>query len=340
MVKAPGQLLLMRRMRILNAEGLDYCAEARAVLAGFCTLREGELDRTALLASVGEFDGLIVRLGHRVDEEVLAAAPHLRVLATATTGLDHIDVAAAARLGIEVLSLKGETGFLEQVTATAEHTWALLLALVRCLPEAVADVRAGNWQRDQFRGIELSGRVLGVVGYGRLGRMVARYGVAFGMTVLAADPVLPQSLPDGVTGCDLGTLLATADVVSLHVPLSPATCNLIDAAALAHMRPGSILVNTSRGEIVDMDGLLAALERGAIAGAALDVVPREAQGHATMQAHRLIRYASTHRNLIITPHIGGATFDSMRKTEVFMATKLKTWAGQHGFATHGFATGS
>lgn len=322
----------MGRLRVLNAESLDFSEEARAALREFADLQEMQLDRAGLLAQVVGFDAVIVRLGNRIDGEVLAAGSALKVVSSATTGLDHIDLEAAQRAQVDVLSLKGEQEFLQSVTATAELAWALLLALVRRVPAGVADVGQGNWQRDRFRGIELAGRTLGIIGYGRLGRMVARYGIAFGMNVLVTDVVRASAMPEGMTFTDLSALLAASDVVSLHVPLDDATRGLIGGAALARMKPGALLVNTSRGEIVERDALLAALVSGRLGGAALDVVDDERPGAGTMKGHPLIEYAAEHENLIITPHIGGATWDSMRKTEVFMAHKLRRWARDKGFA--------
>src|SRR6185312_4409684 len=157
---------------------------------------------------------------------VMDAGKRLRAIVTATTGLDHIDLDEAKRRGIAVLSLRGETEFLESVTATAEHTWGLLLALVRKVAPAFDDIRKGNWQRDNFVGCTLSGRTLGVVGYGRLGRMVARYGQAFGMNVIVND-IAPARLDAGIRSCSLAELLGNSDAVSLHVPLNDTTRGMI-----------------------------------------------------------------------------------------------------------------
>ncbi len=321
----------MRRLRVLNVESHEYTAGARAILQSFAELVEGQYDRPALLAALPAHDALIVRLGHRVDEEVLHRAPALRVVVSATTGLDHIDLEAAKRRSVEVLSLKGETEFLSQVTATAEHTWALLLALVRQLPAAAADVRDGHWRRDLFRGRELSGKTLGVIGYGRLGQIVARFGVAFDMRVLVCDTRQLATVPDGIGSCSMEQLLADADVVSVHVPLVATTRGLIGRAEIARMKPGAILLNTSRGEIVDANALLDAMTSGHIAGAGVDVVPEERPGTATMLRNPIVEYARRADNLLVTPHIGGATWDSMRKTEELMAERLRQWAVRHGF---------
>lgn len=315
----------MSRLRILNAEALNYSDKARAILRDIGDLTEAQLERSDLIRALPEYDVLITRLANRIDASVMETGKRLRAIVTATTGLDHIDLDEAKRRGIAVLSLRGETEFLESVTATAEHTWALLLALVRKVAPAFDHVRRGDWQRDNFVGRTLSGRTLGVVGYGRLGRMVARYGQAFGMNVIVND-IAPDRLGAGIRSCNLDELIATSDVVSLHVPLNDTTRGMFGKNEFAQCKSGSVLVNTSRGEIVDGAALIAALDSRRLSGAALDVVADEKPGEGTMREHPLLRYAGTHDNLLITPHIGGATEDSMHQTEVFMAEKLRRWA--------------
>jgi D-3-phosphoglycerate dehydrogenase len=306
---------------ILNIEPADYSPQARAILQSAGELREKALSRAALLRDLADVDVLITRLAHRIDEPVFAAAPRLRVLVTATTGLDHIDLTAARRRGVQVLSLKGETRFLRTIAATAEHTWGLLLALLRHIPAASADVRAGRWNRDAFIGNELRGKRLGIVGVGRIGEKIARYGLAFGMKVSGYDP-LRRRLPRGVTRCpSLDALLRRSDILTLHVPLEPGTTAMIDAAAFARLPPGAVLINTARGAVVDEAALLAALQSGRLAGAGLDVVCDE-QGIEAGRLHPLLRAARHHPSLLITPHIGGCTVESRARTEVFMARKL------------------
>ena len=173
--------------RILNAEPDGYSYAATEVLRSFADVVEQPVDRAGLRAALPGFDALIVRLGFRVDHELLAAGTRLRVVATATTGLDHVDLAEASARGVEVISLRGEREFLDGIHATAEHTWALLLALLRRVPWAMASVVDGHWERDEFRGRELFGKRLGIVGLGRVGRQVAQFGRVFGMSVAAYD---------------------------------------------------------------------------------------------------------------------------------------------------------
>jgi D-3-phosphoglycerate dehydrogenase len=314
---------------ILNAESSGYCHRAAEIVRSLGELRGAQLDRTGLLASIGDADVLIVRLGNRIDAEVLDKAPRLRVIVSATTGLDHIDLEAARARGITVLSLRGETDFLNDVSATAEHTWALLLALLRKLPEAFRSVRAGEWDRDRFRGRELSGKRLGILGLGRLGTKVACYGISFGMSVVAFDPYRSNWL-DGVVHADtVEHVLSNCDVLTLHVPLSAETKDMIGPRELGLLVEGSILLNTSRGELVDETALLSALEAGRLAGAAVDVVRGEQDHRRGLHRSPLVDWAIRYpERLLITPHVGGATVESMEKTEIFMAQKLATFLGR------------
>jgi len=284
-------------------------------------LREASLSRRRLLAEVQDADALFLRFSHRIDEDIFRAAPRLRAVATNATGTDHIDARAAARHGVAVLSLKGETPFLRTIHATAEHTWGLLLALVRRLPAAADDVRAGRWRRDLFLGRELAGKRLGIVGFGRIGEKIARYGRAFGMDVHAHSKG-PAPRAVGVRfHRSLGSLLKISDVLTLHVPLAPDTVGLIGRSELTRLPKGALVLNTSRGAVMDEPALLRALRSGRVAGAALDVLAGEGKSKFP-KGNALAAHARRHDNLIITPHIGGATMESWAKTEVFMARKL------------------
>lgn len=320
-------------IRILNVEPQDYSSVARRVLQGLGELAEEPMSREEMLARLPGFQVLITRLGHQIDAQVLRAGPDLRCVVSATTGLDHIDLEAAAQLGVEVLSLRGEWDFLETVSATAEHTWGLLLALVRNLPAAFDAVRQGRWDRDAFKGRELMGKTLGCVGLGRLGRKVAAYGLVFGMQVAAYDPS-PLKWVEGVRrAASLEELLPQCDVLSLHPPLNRETQGMIGREQLNLLPRGAVLINTARGGLVDEAALLQALESGHLAGAALDVLAHEKGGG--MPHSPLLAYARSHDNLIITPHLAGATRESMAKTELFMANKLAAWLAAQGLTGKG-----
>lgn len=286
------------------------CAQARASLA-----------RRFRIASTGRgAAALYVKLKQRVDGRLLDGHPELRFVVTPTTGLTHVDLEACRARGVEVLSLRGEEAFLRTISSTAELTWGLLLALERRIPAALDSVRGGVWDRDLFPGRELHGKTLGVVGLGRLGSMVARYGLAFGMRVLYAEP-RAVSLR-GAQKVALKRLLAESDVVTLHVHAGPDTDGLIGPAAFAAMKRRPVLLNTSRGSLVDEKALLKALESGRVRGAGLDVLADEHAGKKDWPARdALVAYARRHDNLILTPHVGGLT-DAAERAELFAARKL------------------
>ncbi|WP_428938599.1 2-hydroxyacid dehydrogenase [Fontivita pretiosa] len=279
-------------------------------------------DQQVLLERIGEFDAYFASLQVRADAQVLARAPRLRVIATASTGTDHIDLAAARQRNIAVLSLKDDTAFLNQLTATAELAWALLLATVRRLPAAVAAARQGIWGRDRFRGHQLSGKTLGVLGYGRLGRIVAEYGKAFRMRVLACNDTEVSPAP-GVQMVSFDTLLRESDVLSIHIHLTDRNRKLINRNAIQRMKPGCVLINTSRGGIIDEPALLEALQTGHLAGAGLDVI--DGEWEPDLANHPLLRYAREHENLVITPHIGGVTYESQRMAFAHTVEKLRNF---------------
>ncbi len=280
-----------------------------------------DLDRQSLLAAVGEANVLWVRLRNRIDAEVMSAAPQLAVIVAHSTGLNHIDLVEAERRGIKIVSLKGEADFLKDIRATAELAVGLLLNVARHIPTAIAHASQGGWNRDLFKGNELCGKTVGIVGYGRLGRIVARYLMAFDMRVLTTDPYINASaIEPGVSFVPIDELLRESDVVSLHVNYSPETVGFFGREQFAAMKPGAWFINTARGELVDEAALLDALRSGHVAAAGLDVVCGERPDG--MAEHPLVAYAREHDNLIITPHIGGCTVESMEKTEVFLAQKL------------------
>lgn len=278
------------------------------------------VDAPALRAALQDLDGLVeatTRLP--LDAEAFASAPRLRIVSVAGTGDAHVDRAAAAAHGVEVRTLAEDRALLETLDPTAEHTWGLLLACARRIAEAGAHVHAGGWERERFPGMLLSGRRLGIVGLGRLGRKVARYGLAFGMEVVATDPVDDGRRPDGVTMVDLDTLFATADVVSVHVPLDATTVGLVSRRLIDRMRPYAILVNTSRGAVLDEDALADAIEGGRIAGAALDVLAHE----PPRADDRLVALARRDARLVITPHLGGYVPEVLRTACAHAATKVR-----------------
>lgn len=270
-------------------------------------------------------EALFVRLRYKVDDALLDRFPDLRVVATPATGLVHLDLDALRRRGLRLVSLKGETAFLRTLTATAELAWGHVLSYHRSLPAATRSVVEGEWDRDLFVGEELRGKTLGVIGMGRLGVMVARYGVAFGMRVIYADP--RRARIAGASRISFARLLAESDVISVHVHATPENDGMFGAREFARMKRRPLFVNTSRGELIDETALLRALKSGWIRGAGLDVLRGEhwntaAEKRAWHRANPLIAYARSNRNLLITPHIGGLVQDGARRAELFTVARL------------------
>jgi glyoxylate reductase len=290
--------------RIVDGEALD---RLRAVHTVEVWTGDAPPTREQLITGLGDAEGLLCMLSDRIDAEVIAAAPRLRAIANYAVGTDNVDLDAALARGIAV----GNTPNV-LTDATADLAFALMLAAARRLPAAERSVRAdewGTWEATRWNGAEVHGATLGIVGFGRIGRAVARRAEGFSMNVLAT-----RATP-------LAELLARSDFVSLHCPLTPETHHLIDAAALSRMKSSAILINTARGGIVDQQALGEALCKGTIGGAALDVTDPE-----PMRADDPLLNAP---NLIVLPHIGSATHATRsRMTELAVANLLAALAGQ------------
>jgi D-3-phosphoglycerate dehydrogenase len=247
-----------------------------------------------------------------VDEDLLQAADRLEVIGRAGVGLDNIDVAAAARRGIRVLNAPGGN-----TVSTAELAFGLLLAAARSIGSADRVLHGGGWDRRSFRGVQLEGHVLGVVGAGRIGTEIVRRARAFGMRVLVTDPALTPERAAGM-GADvvsLEELLERSDFVTVHVPLTDATRGLIGEREIARMRPGAILVNAARGGIVDETALAGALRAGRLAAAALDVFETE-----PLPADHPLRGLS---NVVLTPHLGAATPEAQQEVAKEIARAVR-----------------
>jgi D-3-phosphoglycerate dehydrogenase len=306
--------------RILCPEPDSFSVSGLALAASCADLVARRMDQATFEAAVPDFDAVLIRFNTRVRGDLLQRVPRLQAILSPTTGLDHIDMTGAQRLGVKVFHLRGQKRFLKTISATAELTIALMLAALRKLPAAVESTRAGHWDPGPFRGREAAGKVLGLVGCGRLGSKVARVSLELGMRVLVYDPQATR-MPAGVVRAgSLREVLSHADILSLHVPLTPETLHLIGASELSAMKPGSVLVNTARGAVVETQALLDALNSGRLAAAALDVVEDE-ESILRDGKHVLIDYARQNDNLLITPHMGGATYEAVEKTDSFILNR-------------------
>ncbi len=274
-------------------------------------LRRVEPEEKSRLAELlADCDAVVIRSGTRMTAELLAAGRKLKVVARAGIGVDNVDVAAATERGILVVNAPTAN-----LISATEHTFGLLLALARNIPAADASVKAGEWERKRFQGSELKGKTLGVVGLGRIGQAVAARARGFEMKVVAHDPFLDPAVGRRLDIAMLGLdeLLAEADAVTLHLPLTDGTRNLIDGERLALMKPGALLVNCARGGIVDDAALLVALEDGRLGGAALDVFAEEPPADL-----RLAR----HPRVVSTPHIGAQTREAQERVATETARML------------------
>ena len=261
--------------------------------------------RQEVLQAIQDADALIVRSTTQVDAELMRAARRLKVIARAGAQLNNVDLDMATSLGIMVINAPNAN-----LISVAEHTFAMLLALARQIPGSVLAVQQGAWPRHQTLGFQLSGKLLGIVGFGRLGRQVTQRAQAFGMKVLAYDPYvdLASAHAQGVEIVNLDELLQRADIVSLHTAYTPQTHHLMDTAAFQQMKPGAVFVNVTHAGLVDEGALLKALESGHLGGAAIDTLSDEPPA----ADHPLLH----HPNVIITPHLNQNTVESQSTTSI------------------------
>ncbi|MBT5413205.1 MAG: phosphoglycerate dehydrogenase [Rhodospirillaceae bacterium] len=296
--------------RVLIADKLSESAldvfEARGIAADF----NPGLAPDALIACIGNYDGLAVRSATKVTAEVVAAAGALRVVGRAGIGVDNIDVPSATARGIVVMNTPSGNSI-----TTAEHAVALIFALARDLPAADRSTRAGKWEKSRFMGVELTGKTLGVIGCGNIGSIVCDRALGLKMRVLAYDPYLSGDRASAlrVEKVELDALLQRADFITLHVPLNDATRNILDAAALGRTKPGVRIVNCARGGLIDEAALAAALESGHVAGAALDVFAEEPARDNPLFGIE---------NIVVTPHLGAATAEAQENVAVQVAEQM------------------
>jgi D-3-phosphoglycerate dehydrogenase len=290
----------------LSDEGLAVLREDPTVEV---TVKTG-LSPEELKAEIADAQALLVRSATKVTADVIEAAKKLMVIGRAGVGVDNIDVEAATRRGIVVCnSPEGNT------VAAAEHTWALILAVARSIPAASASVAAGEWKRSAFMGVELLNKTLGVIGLGKIGSEVALRAAGFGMKVIGYDPFVSADRGSrlGVELVELDDLLARADVITLHVSLTKDTRGIINAAAIAKMRPGVRIVNCARGGLIDEAALAEAVRAGRVAGAGIDVFEKEPPSDSPLIGAP---------NVVLTPHLGASTEEAQLKVAVDVAQQV------------------
>jgi glyoxylate reductase len=298
--------------------------DARQILGENCEMeywaKAERPPREELLRRVQGKEGLICLLTEKINDEFLRAAPKLRIVANVAVGFDNIDVAACTKHGVAATNTPG---VLDETTA--DFAWTLLMAVARRLGEGEALARSGNWKGwdlDQLVGTDVWGKTLGIVGFGRIGRAVARRAGGFQMKVIYTDALrVPESVEKELNAafCDMNTLLAESDFISVHVPLLPETRGLFDSPKFYRMKPTTFLINTSRGPVVDEAALVAALEERKIAGAALDVYENEPFIHPGLKR----------ANVVLAPHIASASLETRTKMACIAANNVVSlFAGQ------------
>ncbi len=296
-------------MKILVADDMPADALAPLSARGWDVIVTAGQPRDTLLAALADADALIVRSATKVTADLLDAAPKLRIVARAGTGVDTIDVPAATARGVLVVNAPGANS-----VSVAELAMAMMLSLARHTPAADRAMKDGRWEKKAFAGIELRGKTLGLVGFGRIGQEVARRAQAFDMRVLAHDPFLAQEVADElrVELVSLDDLCRRAEWISLHLPATPATRHIFDAARLASCRKGARIINTARGELIDASALADALESGHLAGAGIDVF--EAEPPTDLRLQQLPQ-------VVATPHLGASTKEGQQAaaTDTVMA---------------------
>ncbi len=290
----------------LSAQGIDILKGA-----GLDVAVQTKLTPAQLIEAIPDYDGLIIRSGTRVTAEVISAAKRLKVIGRAGSGLDNVDLPAATARGIVVMNTPGGN-----TVTTAEHTFALLVSMVRQIPQAHASVKSGKWEKNKFMGVELFNKTLGIIGLGQIGSHVAKLAQGARMTVIAYDAYLtPENAKKaGVELVDLNTLFARADIITLHTPLTAETKYLINAAAIEKMKQGVRIINCARGGNVNEADLYAAMQSGKVAAAAFDVFEKE----PVDPAHPLL----TLDNFICTPHLGAATLEAQENVATAIAEQV------------------
>lgn len=297
---------------VLISDNLDD--QAVKILAEhpeFSVNAPGKMARDEMLAAVPTADALVIRSGTTVDAEVFEKAEKLKVIARAGVGVDNVDLDEATKRGVVVMNTPdGNT------ISTAEHTFGLMLALARHIPVSHGSMNEGRWDRKAYTGVELRGKTLGIVGFGRIGRAVAKRALAFEMTVVTADPYIPADVAHdfGVELVTRDALFAQSDFITLHTVASDETRHMINADSIASMKPGVRIINAARGALIDDDALAAALKSGQVAGAALDVYATEPPPADNPLVHL--------PNVVHTPHLAASTTDAQVNVGIDAANEV------------------
>lgn len=308
----------MSTYKFLNLDSENFSNEAKKKLKEKCNYFEENLDQESLYLEIPKYEAIYLRFSVKLDKNILKRAKRLKFILCNATGIDHIDSSYALSQGIKIISLKNQAAYLKNITSSAELTWALLLSLTRNITNAFEDVKKNNWNRNSFIGTQLKNKNIGIIGFGRNGKLVAKYASSFGMNVHFFDSKNFKANLKFKKHKTLKSILNISDFVSIHLPLNKNTKNLFCKKVFKQMKKGSYLINTSRGEIILEQDLIDSLYSDDLRGAAVDVITDETNHKRNL----LINYAKKNHNLLITPHIGGATNDSWAATENYVVDRF------------------
>jgi D-3-phosphoglycerate dehydrogenase / 2-oxoglutarate reductase len=299
----------MAAWKILLTDGLEENGQEILREAGEVTNRPG-ISADELLQVIGDYDALIVRGRTKVTPAVFAAGKNLKVVGRAGVGVDNIDLNAAKEAGVTVVNSP-----LATTIAVAELALGLMLSVVREIPRADASMKAGKWLKKEFEGGELNGKTLGVIGFGRIGAAVGQRAAAFGMKIIGYDPLIPgdEIQKRGGEPVALDDLYARADMITMHIPLTNDSRNMMNAAAFEKMKQGVYIICAARGGVIDEEALLAALESGKVAGAGLDVFAAEPPGSTPLVCHPKV---------VAVPHVGAQTAEAQGRAAVDISTEI------------------
>jgi D-3-phosphoglycerate dehydrogenase len=272
------------------------------------------------------FSCIFTKIGLEINVDIIKSQSNLKYIVTPTTGLNHIDVDFARNCSINIISLKDDTEFLRTIKSTAEHTWGLIISILRNISSAFDDVKLGNWRREPFIAEELNGKTIGIIGFGRLGKIVAEYAKVFSMNVIVYDidsKAYDNSSKNIKISSSVDQLIMESDIISIHIPSNKNNYKYFDSNKINMMKNEAYLINTSRGELIDEIALLSSLKNKKIKGAALDVLDGDSSwGIKSNSDNKLIDYSIKNKNLLITPHMGGYGKQSIFRTRDFITEKF------------------
>tara|TARA_E500000178_G_scaffold352047_1_gene414567 strand:- start:10121 stop:11068 length:948 start_codon:yes stop_codon:yes gene_type:complete len=306
--------------KTLNTLDVSDITNFNEIFKGISKIKNIKPKRALVLEEIKDADAYLASASIRIDRQFLDNASKLKVIGSPSTGVDHMDLDLIKEKKIKCYDISKEFKLINSFTATSELAFSLILALNRKIIPAIVDSKKGVWSREKFQGFQLHGKTLGIIGLGRLGKISAKIGLGFGMKIIAND--IKKINYKNIKMVSLEEIAKKSDIISIHVHLNNLTKNLINQNFFNNMKKTSFVVNTARGKIINERDLLYSLKNKIIAGAGLDVIDGEWLSQKKRSEHKLIKYARNNNNLLITPHVGGSTKESIQNARIFMARKV------------------